>query len=87
MLGLTTQWGPERKGKFGQKSAGGETGERHVPPAVQASIDEMGNDGRESNLAPLSLDSDRNTLLHSASVQTRDTWQECTSWPGNDHSS
>jgi hypothetical protein len=53
---------PKKKGKFSQKSAGGETGERHVPPAVQASVDGMGNDGGESNLAPLSLDSEKKNL-------------------------
>jgi hypothetical protein len=54
--GLTVR--PKKKGKFSQKSAGGETGERRVLPAVQASVDGMGNDGGESNYAPLSLDSD-----------------------------
>jgi hypothetical protein len=53
---------PKKKGKFSQKSAGGETGKRHVPAAVQASVDEMGNDGRESNFAPLSLDPEKENL-------------------------
>jgi hypothetical protein len=55
---------PKKKGKFSQKSADGETGERHVPPAVQAYVDGMGDVGT------------RNTLLHSALVRTRDTWQK-----------
>jgi hypothetical protein len=47
--------------------ADGETGEQHVPPAVQASVDDMGdvgrgNDGEKNNLAPLSLDSDTENL-------------------------
>jgi hypothetical protein len=42
-------------------------GERHVPPAVQASVDDMedigrGNDGEENNLASLSLGSDMENL-------------------------
>jgi hypothetical protein len=56
---------PKKKGKFNQKWADGETGERHVPPAVQASIDRdvgRGNDGEENNLAPLSLDYDTENL-------------------------
>jgi hypothetical protein len=58
---------PKKKGKFSKKSADGETGERHVPPAVQASVNGMGdvgrgNDGEESSLAPLSLDSDTENL-------------------------
>jgi hypothetical protein len=53
---------PKKKGKFSQKSAGGETGERHVPATVQASVDGMGNDGGESNFAPLSLGSDKENL-------------------------
>jgi hypothetical protein len=53
---------PRKKGKFSQKSASGETGEQHVPAAVQASVDGMGNDGWESNFAPLSLDSAKENL-------------------------
>jgi hypothetical protein len=58
---------PKKKGKFSQKLANRETGERHVPPAVQASVDCMGdvgrgNDGEENNLVPLSLNSDPENL-------------------------
>jgi hypothetical protein len=58
---------PKKKGKFNQKLADGDTGERHVPPAVQASVDDMedvggGNDGEENNLASLSLGSDTEYL-------------------------
>jgi hypothetical protein len=53
---------PKKKGKFREKLAGGETGKRHVLPAVQASVDGMGNGGGESSFAPLSLDSDKENL-------------------------
>jgi hypothetical protein len=58
---------PKKKGKFNQKSVDGDTGERHVPPAVQASVDDMGdvgrgNDGEENNLASISLGSDAENL-------------------------
>jgi hypothetical protein len=54
---------PKKKGKFVQKSADGDTGERHIPPEVQASVDNKegvgrGNDGEENNLASLSFGSD-----------------------------
>jgi hypothetical protein len=47
--------------------ADGETGERHVPPEVQVSVDYMedvgwGNDGEENNLASLSFGSDTEYL-------------------------
>jgi hypothetical protein len=58
---------PKKKGKFNQKSADGDTCERHVPPEVQASVDDMedvgwGNDGEENNLASLSFGSDKENL-------------------------
>jgi hypothetical protein len=58
---------PKKKGKFNQKLADRDTGERHVPHAVQASVDDMGdvgqgNEGEENNLAFLSLDSDTENL-------------------------
>jgi hypothetical protein len=58
---------PKKKGMFHQKSADGDTGERHVPPVVQASVDDIegvgrGNDGEGNNLASLSLGSDAEDL-------------------------
>jgi hypothetical protein len=58
---------PKQKGKFNQKSANKDTDEWHVPPAVQASVDDMGDvgqgsDGEENNLASLSLSSDTENL-------------------------
>jgi hypothetical protein len=58
---------PKKMGKFNQKLADGDTGERHVPPEVQASADEMedvgrDNDGEENNLASLSFGSDTENL-------------------------
>jgi hypothetical protein len=48
---------PKKKGKFGPKSASGETGERHVPAAVQALVDGMGKE-REGQFDSLGPDSD-----------------------------
>jgi hypothetical protein len=58
---------PKKKGRLNQKSADRDTGERHVPPAVQASVDDMGdvgwgNDSEDYNLAQLSLGSDTENL-------------------------
>jgi hypothetical protein len=58
---------PKKKGKFDQKLPEGDTGERHVPPEVQASVDDMGdvgrgNDGEGNNLASLSFGSDTEYL-------------------------
>jgi hypothetical protein len=52
---------PKKKGKFGPRSAIGETGERHVPAAVQASVDGMGKE-REGHFYPLGADSDKENL-------------------------
>jgi hypothetical protein len=57
----------KKKGKFDQKLADRDTGERHVPPEVQASVDDMegvgrGNDGEGNNLASLSFGLDREYL-------------------------
>jgi hypothetical protein len=52
---------PKKKGKFGPRSASGETGEQHVPAAVQASVDGMGKE-RESHFYPLGADSDKGNL-------------------------
>jgi hypothetical protein len=72
---------PKKKGKFNQKLAEGETGERHVPPAVQASVDDMGdvgrgNDGEENNLVLLASTETWKTLLLSALARTQNTWQK-----------
>jgi hypothetical protein len=58
---------PKKKGRFDQKSPDGDTGERHVPPEVQAPVDDMedvglGNDGEENNLASHSFGSDTENL-------------------------
>jgi hypothetical protein len=58
---------PKRKGRFDQKSPDGDTGERYVPPEVQAPVDDMedvgrGNDGEENFFASLSFGSDTEYL-------------------------
>jgi hypothetical protein len=52
---------PKKKGKFGLRSASGETGERHVLDAAQASVDRKGKE-RESHFYPLWADSDKGNL-------------------------
>jgi hypothetical protein len=52
---------PKKKGKFGTRSTSGETGERHVRAAIQASVDGMGKE-RESHFYPLGADSDKRNL-------------------------
>jgi hypothetical protein len=57
----------KKRGKFVQKLPNGDTGERHVPPEVQASVDDMedvgrSNEGEGNNLASLSFGSDTEYL-------------------------
>jgi hypothetical protein len=46
---------PKKKSKFDQKSAGGDTDERHVQPAVQVSVDDMGDVGRVMMVRKITL--------------------------------
>jgi hypothetical protein len=55
---------PKKKGKFDQKSHKGDKGERHVPPEVQASVDDMEDVGEGT------------TLLFLGLAQTQNTWQK-----------
>jgi hypothetical protein len=62
---------PKKKGRFDQKSPDGDTGVRHVPPEVQAPVDDMedvggGNDGEENNIASLSFGSVCTSHVHTA---------------------
>jgi hypothetical protein len=52
---------PKKKGKFGPKLASGETGERHVPAAVQPLVDGMGKE-REGQFDPLGPNSVKGNL-------------------------
>jgi hypothetical protein len=52
---------PKKKGKFGPRSACGETGVLHVPVAIQASVVGKGKE-REGHFYPLGVKSDKRNL-------------------------